>query len=110
VFVNTPSLKNTRKRDKTKKVEENLTLKFLSKLFIDMDFCKNTFVVFLNSPCRETSKNVLKTNQEKKTRMVGGWVWDLANVRGGPSIFFWPAPRLCPRVSGEQRLVEGEGA
>jgi hypothetical protein len=26
--------------------------------------------------------------------MVGGWVWDLANVRGGPSIFFG-GPSVC---------------
>jgi hypothetical protein len=31
---------------------------------------------------------------KKKSRMVGGWVWDLAHVRGGPSIFFLAAPRI----------------
>jgi hypothetical protein len=37
--------------------------------------------------------------KRKKSRVVGGWVWDLANARGGPSNFFGrllvqrPAPR-----------------
>jgi hypothetical protein len=52
-------------------------------LFSTWTFCKNILMVFLNSPCRETPKNVLrKKSQEKKSRMVGRWVWDLANVRG----------------------------
>jgi hypothetical protein len=55
--------------------------------FSTWTFCKNIFVVFLNSPCRETP-----SLSRKKMRMVGGWVWDLANARGGLS-FFLPAPR-----------------
>jgi hypothetical protein len=97
-----PSLKNTRKRDKTKKVEEKLTSNFLSKIwkyFSTWTFCKNIFMVFLNSPCREAPKNVLKKKPGKKSRVVGGWVWDLANVRGGPSIFFLPAPRQGAKIS-----------
>jgi hypothetical protein len=36
-------------------------------------FCKNVFVVFLNSPYRETPKNVLKTKKQgEKSRLVGG--------------------------------------
>jgi hypothetical protein len=78
VFFELPSLGITRKRDKTKKVEENLTSNFLSiflgKAF-DMDFLQKYFMMFLNSPYRETPKNVLKKkSQEKKCRMVGGWV------------------------------------
>jgi hypothetical protein len=64
-----PSLKNTRKRDKTKKVEEKLTSKILSKFWKKVStwtFCKNIFMVFLNSPCRETPKNVLKKKSRKK--------------------------------------------
>jgi hypothetical protein len=47
-----------------------------SKLFVEIfDFCKNIFMVFLKSPCRETPKNVLKKKvKKKKIRMVGGWV------------------------------------
>jgi hypothetical protein len=46
-----------------------------------LTFCKNVFVVFLNSPYRETPKNVLR----KKS--IGRWVWDLADAqaRGGAS-------------------------
>jgi hypothetical protein len=36
---------------------------------LNWTFCKNILMVFLNFPCRETPKNVLKKNQEKK----GGW-------------------------------------
>jgi hypothetical protein len=39
------------------------------------------FCGVLNSPYRETPENVLKKNQEKTSRLVGGWVWDLANVK-----------------------------
>ena len=89
-----PSLRNTRKRDKTKKVEEKLTSNFLSKYFSTWAFCKHIFMVFLNSPCRETPKNVLKKkSQKKKSQGVGRWVWDLVTVRGGPSIFVLAAPR-----------------
>jgi hypothetical protein len=50
-------------------------------------------MVFFNSPYRETPKSVLKIKIKIKSRLVGGWVWDLANVRGvrrfvfgGPSV------------------------
>ena len=72
-----PSLRNTRKRDKTKKVEEKLTSKILSKFwkkFSTWTFCKNIFMVFLNSPCRETPKNVLKKKVKGKKKSEGGWV------------------------------------
>jgi hypothetical protein len=46
--------------------------------------------------------------------MVGGWVWDLANVpnvRRGPSILFWwplvTVTRLLTRVSGV--IISGKG-
>jgi hypothetical protein len=87
-----PSLRNTRKRNKTKKIEEKLT----------STFCKNIFfMVFLNSPYRETPKNVLKKSQEKKIGWwVGGWVWDLANIRGGPSIFLAGPSSLHALLAG----------
>jgi hypothetical protein len=55
-----------------------------------MDFLHKHFLVFLDSPYRETAqKRTKKKRQGKKSRLVGGWVWDLANTRGGgPSIFF----------------------
>jgi hypothetical protein len=61
-----PSPKNTRKRDKTKEVEEKLISIFFvvcrnfGERFSTWTFCKNIFMVFLNSPCRKTPKNVLK--------------------------------------------------
>jgi hypothetical protein len=57
-----------RKCDKTKKVEEKLTSKFLSKFwgkFSTRTFCQNIFIVFFNSPCRETPKNVIKKIEKK---------------------------------------------
>jgi hypothetical protein len=74
-----PSSRNAQKRDETKKAEEKLTSKFLSEflIFFDMGlFVKTVFVVFLNSPCQETPKNVLKKKAKgKKSQMVdGGWV------------------------------------
>jgi hypothetical protein len=63
--------------------------KFWEK-FSTWTFCKNIFMVFLNSPCRETPKNALKKKpRKKKVGGVGGWVWDLVKARGGPSICFW---------------------
>jgi hypothetical protein len=51
------------------------------------------FRKFSNSPTRETFKNVQKkVSQEKNCRMVGGWVWDLANVRGGSVDFVFAGP------------------
>jgi hypothetical protein len=44
----------------------------------------------------------------KKSRMVGGWVWDLANARVGPSICFWPAPRARAHPPTHQ-LLRAEG-
>jgi hypothetical protein len=69
-------MRNTRKRDKN--VEEKLASTFLSislqKVF-DMDFLQKMFlwcVVFLNSPYRETPKNVLKKRGGESS--AGGWV------------------------------------
>jgi hypothetical protein len=59
-------------------------------------------MVFLNSPYRKTLKNVLTKKQGEKNRLVGGWVWDLANARGGPSIIFW-RPLDEQRTRGRQK-------
>jgi hypothetical protein len=87
-----PSLRNTRKRDKAKNVEEKLISKFLSiflgKAF-DMEFLqKYVYGVFELPLPRNAQKRTKKKVKEKKSWMVGGWVWDLANVRGGPLILF----------------------
>jgi hypothetical protein len=70
-----PSLRNTLNRDKPKKVEEKLTSKILpifwGKVFDMGLFTKILFVVLLNA--QKPTKN---KRQEKKSRLVGGWVWD----------------------------------
>jgi hypothetical protein len=88
-----PSLRNTRKRDKTKKVEEKLPL-----------------------PRNAQKRTKNKSQGKKKSRMVGGWVGGLVNVRGGPSILFLAAPRLGigllrskfqgPRAKGRRKKKE----
>jgi hypothetical protein len=95
-----PSLRNTRKRDKTKKVEEKLSSKLfveiLGKVF-DMDFLQKCFYGVFELPLpRNAQKRTKKKVKKKKSRMVGGWVGDSVNVRGGPSIFFLAAPRYWP--------------
>jgi hypothetical protein len=58
-----PSLKNTRECDRTKKsrgkVDIVIFVETLGKVF-GTDFLPKYFMVFLNSPCRETPKNLLK--------------------------------------------------
>jgi hypothetical protein len=98
-FFKLPSLKNTRKCDKTKKVEEKLTSKFLSKCwekFSTRTFCQNIFMVFSNSPCRETPKNVLKkTATKKKKREVPTYlIYHLPDIRRFHFFLFFGAPRL----------------
>jgi hypothetical protein len=87
-----PSLRNTRKRDKTKKVEEKLTSNFLSivlgKVF-DMDFLQKYLYGVFELPLPRNARKRTKTKcQGKKSRLVGGWVWSLANVRGVRRFFF----------------------
>ena len=69
-----PSPKNTRKRNKTKKVEEKLTSKFfveiLGKVF-DMDFLQKYFHGVFELPLPRNAQKRTKKNQEKK---VGWWV------------------------------------
>jgi hypothetical protein len=71
-----PSLRNT--RDKTKEIEGNSHRIFV--VFFGKSFRLSTwafcifcvFVVFLNSPCRETPRNVLKKCQGTKNRLAIG--------------------------------------
>jgi hypothetical protein len=88
VFCNVfelPLLRITRKRDETKKVEEKLTSKFLSifleKVF-DMDFLQIYVYGVFELPLPSNAQKRTKRKSRKKTRLVGGWVWNLATVRG----------------------------
>jgi hypothetical protein len=69
---------------------------FLGKVF-DMDF--------LNSPCRETPKNVLKKKVKKK-KSDGGWLGlGFSKCTGGSVDLFWAAPRNHgPGPSGPRGL------
>jgi hypothetical protein len=60
--------------------------------FSTWTFCKNIFMVFLNSPCRETPKNVLKKKVKKKK--VGWWVGvsEIWLMYGGVRRFFFGRP------------------
>jgi hypothetical protein len=70
-----------------------------------MDFLQKYFNGAFELPYRETPKNVLEKISKKKS--AGGWVWDLANVRGDPSIIFWRL--LALQVASEkQGAAEGK--
>jgi hypothetical protein len=86
-----PSLRNTRKCDKTKKAEGKLTSKFLSFFFekvFGMDFLQSIVYGVFELPLPRNALKRTNKLQGGKSRLVGGWVRDPANVRGGPSIFF----------------------
>jgi hypothetical protein len=66
-----------------------------------MDFLQKYFYGVFELPLpRNAQKRTKKKSQEKKSRMVGGWVGDLVNVRGGPSNFFLAAPRCHCQAAG----------
>jgi hypothetical protein len=65
--------------------------KFLSIFF---EFSRKRFVVFLNSPYRETPKNVLK---KKIKKIFWGWLvpWKLIKYTSGSPVIrhlFWECP------------------
>jgi hypothetical protein len=58
-----------------------------------MDLLQKHFYGVFELPLRRNAqKRTKKKSQEKKSRMVGGWVWDLANVRGGSVDFIFAGP------------------
>jgi hypothetical protein len=91
-----PSLRNTRKRDKTKKnrgkTDIEIFVDFFGESFRQGLFAKNIFMVFLNSPCRETPKNVLKKKSREK-KSDGGWVGlGFSKCTGGSVDLFFAGP------------------
>jgi hypothetical protein len=114
-----PSLRNTRKRDKTKKIEEKLTSDieiltiFLENVF-DMDFLQKYFCGVFELPLpRNTRKRTKKKGQEKN--QVGWWVLGGSGIQqmhegpvdlffcqnlkpGGPSFWLLGSidPGYCP--------------
>jgi hypothetical protein len=89
-----PLLRSKQKRDKTKKVEEKLTLKkidIFGKRFSTWILFKNG--IFELPLPRNAQKRTKQKNREKESRLGGGRVWDLANSRGGPSKKNLTAPR-----------------
>jgi hypothetical protein len=72
-----PSLRNTRKRDKTKKVEEKLSSKFvveiLGKVF-DMDFLQKYFNGVFELPLPRNAQKRTKKKVKEKKMSDGGWV------------------------------------
>jgi hypothetical protein len=117
-----PSLRNTRKSDKSKqKVEEKLTSKILSILWILFrhGFLQKYFDGVLELPLPRNAQkrdDVLKKIQEKKVGRWVGWNWDLANLWGGGGRFSFGGPSaygLWPRASSSSfwvlRLLRGKG-
>jgi hypothetical protein len=69
-----PSLRNTRKRDKTKKVEKRLTSKFLSIFFgkvFDMGFLQKYFNAVFELPL---PRNDQKRTKQKSQKKYVGWL------------------------------------
>jgi hypothetical protein len=89
-----PSLRNNRKRDKTKKSDKTIFLSIFLEKALDMDFLQKCFNGVFELPLPTNAQKLTeKKNQGKKSRIVVGWVWDLANARGGVRRFVLPAPR-----------------
>jgi hypothetical protein len=68
--------------------------------FSTWNFCKNIFVVFLDSPYRETPKILLKKSQEKKyLGLVGSSKANQIHAGAGVRRFFFSAPCALRRNS-----------
>jgi hypothetical protein len=71
-------LRNTRKRDKTKKsrgkTDIEVGVDFLGESFRHGLFVKNILMVFLNSPYHQEKRPKRTKKQIKKKKSAGGWV------------------------------------
>jgi hypothetical protein len=88
VFFVLPSLRNTRKHDKTKKSRKKLTIVFLS-IFFDMDFLQKCFYGGFELPLpRKAQGRTKKETKKKNGWWVGGSGFSKCmGVRGGGSDF-----------------------
>jgi hypothetical protein len=77
---------NKKRRGKT---DIEIFVEILGEVF-DTDFFRNIF---------ELRPLPRKKPRGKKNRMVGWWVWELANARGGGRRKKIPAPRVYGRVT-----------
>jgi hypothetical protein len=95
VFLKSPHRETPKNVIKTKSRKHRFWIfgRFFCKTFSTRSFLQNVFCSVFELP---SLRNAQKRTR-KKSRMVGGWVWDLANARGGPSTFFWRS--LVRRVS-----------
>jgi hypothetical protein len=95
VLLQFPSLRNSRKSDKTKKVEEKLTSSVVSGKVFDIDFLQKYVYGVFGLPLelyRETPKNGLKQKaKRKKLGLVGS-----SKVNRMYVGFFLSAPCTCP--------------
>jgi hypothetical protein len=93
-----PSLRNTRKRDKTKEVEEKLTSIFLVKILgkvFDMDFLQKYFCGVFELPLPRNAQKRTKKKAKKKKSRRGGWVGlGFSKSTGGSVDFFFGGPSL----------------
>ena len=112
-----PSLRNTRKRDKTKKVEEKLTskifVKILEKVF-DMDFLQKYFYGVFELPLPRNAQKRTK-KKVKEFFLDGGWVGlRFSKCTGGVRRFFFARPlatiyRLSIAQGGSQEIRPPRG-
>jgi hypothetical protein len=99
-----PSLRNTRNRDKTKKVDEKLSSNFLS-IFgkgFDMDFLPKYFCGVFELPLpRNPPKRTKKKSRKKKS--AGGWVGlGFSKCTGGSVENLLPAPQSSTEGNSQQ--------
>jgi hypothetical protein len=89
-----PSLRNTRKREKKDK-RGKPDIEIVTDLFgkiLTCTFCNYCFIFFFfEHPSLRNAQKRTK-NKVKNKKSAGGWVWDLANARGGSVGFVFRGP------------------
>jgi hypothetical protein len=113
LFYRVFEFKNTHKKRFAKTGVSKSIYKKIAREFktVSLIFCKS-FWAFLGEGqlVRGVQKHHKKVSTNNKQKpgpwpFFGGWVWDLANARGGPSIFWGgPSCRLGPLAPGALRV------